>query len=138
MHLSKFCAAIGFVFCLVGFASADTLTFIAQPTSQGPINYDWFNAANWFFSDTNGNLMPAGRVPLANEQAIIIGTVDAGSGGVRVQSLLATNNAVITNGTFAVENLQMLSGSSFNNSTVNLLVAMMVGGTNCQLNGFRP
>ncbi len=134
MHMRKFAAFAGLLVGLSGMALGDTLTFIAQPISGGGLDYDWFNSANWFASDSSGNLSPAGRVPLASDGAVIIGMVDAGSGGVRVQTLLATNNAVITNGTFAVLNLQMLSGSSFNNSTVNLLAAMTVGGTNCALN----
>jgi len=47
-----------------------------------------------------------------------------------VQTLIATNNAVLTNGTYAIENLVMLSGSSFNQSAVNVLVTMTIAGTN--------
>ena len=106
---------------------ADTLTFIAQPISGGGIDYSWFTAANWFTTDTTGNLLPAGRIPLENEAAMIIGTVD-------LQTMIETNNASVTNGTVAVENLQLFSGSSLISATVNVLSGLVVGGTNCVLN----
>ena len=117
--------------CVSCFAA--TLTFVAQPVSGG-IDNTWFNAINWFTTDSSGNLQPAGRVPQADEAAIITGTVDLQASGVRVATLLATNNAAITNGTLAVENLQLLGGTSIKGVTVNVLTALIVGGTNCTLN----
>lgn len=113
---------------------AATLTFVAQPASVSGDN-TWFNAVNWFTTDNSGNLIAAGRVPQVDEAAIITGTVDLQAGGVRVAILVATNNAAITNGTVAVENLQLLSGSSFRGATVNVLTSLAVMGTNCTLNG---
>src|SRR5579883_1754331 len=111
-----------------------TLTFVEQPASAGGDN-SWFNAVNWFIPDNSGNLLPAGRVPQVDEGAIITGSVDLQAGGVRVATLVATNNASITNGTVAVENLQLLSGSSFTAATINVLTSLSVAGTNCALNG---
>lgn len=134
MRISTFWGVIGAVFCLFPLARADTLTFVPAQAPAGDFN--WFNSANWFSSDAEGNLSPAGRLPLGDEQAVVTGFVDAGSGGgIRLQNLLATNNAIIANGRFALLNLQMLSGSSFSNSMVNLLTSMTVAGTNCSLNG---
>jgi fibronectin-binding autotransporter adhesin len=132
MQLYKLTAIVGTLWLLASTALGDTLTFVAQPVSGGGIDDTWFNAANWFTS-AGGNLVPAGRVPLVNETAIITGTVDLQASGVRVQMLVVTNNATITNGTVAVENLQMLSSSSINNTTVNVLTAATFGGTNCTL-----
>ena len=131
MHLHKLTAVIGACCFLSLGASADTLTFVAQPVSGGAVDYSWFNAANWFTSDGTGNLVPAGRVPSANEQVIIQGAADLGMGGVRVQNLVETNNATLTNGTLAVENLLLLSGSTLGSAIVNVLAELNVGGTNC-------
>src|SRR6187455_28424 len=101
------------VLALAGAANASTLTFVPQPESDpGTTNYSWFSSANWFIHDGSGNLTPANRVPQASDAAIITGLADAGPTGVRIQSLLLTNNSTVSNGTFAVESLQMLSGSS--------------------------
>ena len=90
-------------------ANGSTLVFVPQPDiTPGTTNYSWFSAGNWFMPDGS----PAGRVPQANDDAIITSLVDAGTTGVRVRNLLVTNNAVVSNGTsFSVENLQMLSGA---------------------------
>ena len=121
---------------LTASANGSALVFIPQPDmTSGTTNYGWFSSANWFIPDGSGNLVPAGRVPQASDDAIITSLVDAGTTGVRVQDLLLTNNAVVSNGTFSVLNLQMLSASSFQNATVNILVSLNVGGTNCTLNG---
>ena len=114
-------------------ANGSTLVFVPQPDiTPGTTNYSWFSAGNWFMPDGS----PAGRVPQANDDAIITSLVDAGTTGVRVRNLLVTNNAVVSNGTsFSVENLQMLSVSSFQNASVHILVSLNVGGTNCTLNG---
>jgi hypothetical protein len=134
MQMSKIGVAVGALVFLSTTLWADTLTFIAQPGLGGGLDYSWFSSGNWFASDSLGNLTPAGRVPLANEGAVITGLADAEGGGIRLQSLLVTNNAVITNGTFAVQQLDMRSGSSFNNAVINLLSTYIAGGTNCQLN----
>jgi hypothetical protein len=135
MQIYKFCALAGAFLAITLSCFADTLTFIPQPGIGGTIDYSWFTSGNWFSTDAGGNLIPAGRLPLVSDTAVITVMADAGTSGLRVQTLLATNNAIITNGTFAIENLVMLSGSSFNNSMVNVLVTMAVGGTNCALNG---
>jgi len=125
---------VGAFLALTATALGTTLTFIPQ-LDNGITNYSWFSSGNWFSTDAGGNLIPAGRLPLNTDTAIITGIADAGTSGLRVLTLIATNNAMLTNGTFAVENLVMLSGSSFNQSAVNVLVTMTVGGTNCALNG---
>jgi fibronectin-binding autotransporter adhesin len=133
MQLYRLTALIGACWCLVVSARADTLTFIGQPVVGG-IDDNWFNAINWFTTNSSGTLVPAGRVPLADEGALLTGTVDLQASGVRVQTLVATNNATITNGTMAAENLQLLTGSSINGVNVNVLTQLIVGGTNCTLN----
>ena len=122
---------------LTASASGDTLVFVPQwDNILGATNYSWFAPANWFIPDASGNLDPAGRVPQANDDAIITSLADAGANGVRVENLMLTNNAVVSNGAaFSVLNLQMLSGSSFQNATVYILQSLKVGGTNCTLNG---
>src|SRR5437016_3327150 len=135
MQIYKTWALAGALLTLNLSSFADTLTFIPQSAIGGAIDYSWFTSGNWFSTDAGGNLVPAGRLPIISDTAIITVMADAGTSGLRVQTLIATNNAIITNGTFAIENLVMLSGSSFNNSTVNVLVNLTVGGTNCALNG---
>ena len=134
MQLIKLTTLIGLCWSVSAGAMAETLTFAAQPVAGGGIDYSWFNPANWFTTDSTGTLVPAGRVPLDTEQAIITGPVDLAAGGVRVQGLVQTNNSTLTNGTLAVENLQLLSGSTIGNATVNVLTTLTVGGTNCTLN----
>jgi len=115
---------------------ADTLTFVAQwDPAIGATNWSWFSANNWWASDTAGNLVPAGRVPTASETALVTGFVDAGASGVRVQTLTLTNNATVANGTFAVERLELLSGSALRDAHLNVLTFLLVGGTNCTLKG---
>jgi hypothetical protein len=122
------------LFCLSSVLLADSLTFIAQPDpSTGFTNLSWFSALNWFTTDLVGNLTPAGRVPGASETATVIGTADADSSGIRVQTLILTNYAAFTNGLVAVEHLEMLGGSSIENATINALVTMAVEGSNCAL-----
>jgi hypothetical protein len=134
LQIYRLIAVHGALLLLSTAAWGATLTFVAQPMAGGALDTSWFSFGNWFTADNTGNLVPAGRVPLADESAIITGLVDLGATGVRVQTLVATNNATITNGTMAVENLQLLTGSSVNNSTINVLVGITVGGTNCALN----
>src|SRR5262249_1235158 len=125
MQIYKLATLAGAILSFLQPARAATLTFV--PT----VDHSWFSSGNWFTRDPDGNLVQAGRLPLNTDTAVITDIVDAGASGLRVQTLLATNNAVITNGTFAIENLQMLSGSSFGDATVNVLVALTIGGTNC-------
>ncbi len=133
MHRSK----LAIVFCALALAGGplwgDTLTFIAQADQNGTVNYDWFEIGNWFLSDGNGGLVRAGRLPQADDTAIITGAVNAGQGTVRVQSLVASANATITNGTYSVEDVQMLDGSKFGDTTLFLLGKMDVAGANCVL-----
>ena len=127
---------IGALMALTSSAFGSTLVFIPQLDNlAGATNYSWFSSANWFVPDEDGDLGPAGRVPQQSDNAIITMLADAGTTGVRVQDLLLTNNAVVSNGTFSVTSLQMLSGSGFQNADVRILVSMNVGGTNCTLNG---
>jgi len=127
---------IATLMALTTSSNGSTLVYVPQPDIiTGTTNYSWFDAGNWFIPDGSGALVPAGRVPQANDGAIITSLADAGTTGVRVQSLLLTNNAVVTNGTFSVLNLQMLSASSFHNAYVNILTALNIGGTNCMLSG---
>jgi hypothetical protein len=121
---------------LTASANGDTLVFVPQwDNINSRTNYSWFFSANWFIPDEDGELDPAGRVPHANDDAIITSLVDVEATDVRVVNLLLTNNAVVSNGTFSVSALRMLSASSFQNSSVNILVSLNVGGTNCSLNG---
>ncbi len=129
-------ALTGSLSCFTLACLADTLTFVAQPdVTPGVTNYSWFSPLNWFATDVSGNLVVANRVPQANENAIITGLADGGTSGIRVLTLILTNEATITNGTFSVEDLEMQSRSSFHNSTVNVLTFADVAGTNCALSG---
>jgi hypothetical protein len=129
---------IAVLMALTASANGDTLVFVPQwDNILGTTNYSWWSPANWFIPDGSGNLIPAGTVPRQRgDDAIITSLVDVETTDVRIENLLLTNNAVVSNGgTFAVENLQMLSASSFQNVSVNILVSLNVGGTNCTLNG---
>jgi hypothetical protein len=127
---------IAALMALTASANGDTLVFVPQLDSNlGATNYSWSFPLNWFTLDAGGNLVPVGRVPHADEDAIITSLVDAGGSGLRLQNLLLTNSAVVSNGIFAVYSLQMLSASSFQNANVRILVSLNVGGTNCTLNG---
>jgi hypothetical protein len=127
---------IAALMALTASANGDTLVFVPQwDNILGATNYSWFSADNWFIPDGSGNLIPAGSLPRANDDAIITVLADVEATGVRVVNLLLTNNAVVSNGTFSVQSLQMLSASSFQNASVNILVSLNVGGTNCTLNG---
>jgi len=131
--LFRSCALLAVCWWFALSTFADTLTFVAQPAATGGDD-NWFNAINWFITDSSGLLVPAGRAPLANETAVVTGTVDLQASGVRVQTLVVTNNAIITNGTVAVEHLQLLSSTRIDGATVNVLNSLNVAGTNCVLN----
>jgi len=121
---------------LTASAIGNTFVFIPQwDNILSATNYSWSAAANWFNLDGSGNLVPAGSVPHQDDDAIITSLVDAGGTGFRVNDLLLTNNAVVSNGTFSVFALQMLSASSFQNATNNIVNSLNVGGTNCTLIG---
>jgi hypothetical protein len=127
---------IAALMALTASANGDTLVFVPQwDNTNSRTNYSWFFSANWFIPDGSGNLIPAGSLPRANDDAIITSLADVEATGVRVVNLLLTNNAVVSNGTFSVSALRMLSASSFQNSSVIILVSLNVGGTNCTLNG---
>jgi hypothetical protein len=127
---------IAALMALTSSAIGSTFVFIPQwDNILSATNYSWGTSANWFNPDGSGNLVPAGSVPHANDDAIITSLVDAGGNGLRVNDLLLTNNAVVSNGTFSVVYLQMLSASSFQNATNNILISLNVGGTNCTLIG---
>src|SRR5215831_15861016 len=104
MQINKFCAFAGVLAGIILPAMGDTLTFVPQ-LDNGATNYSWFSSPNWFSTDAGGNLVQAGRLPLINDTAIITGMADAGGSGLRVQTLIVTNSAVLTNGTYAIENL---------------------------------
>ena len=128
---------IAALMALTASAIGGTLVFIPQWDNMlGATNYSWFSPDNWFIPDESGVLDPAGRVPLADDDAIITSLADAGTTGIRLHNLLLTNNAAVSNGiAFSLFNLQMLSGSSFNSATLRILNSLNVGGTNCTLNG---
>jgi hypothetical protein len=127
---------IAALMALTASAIGNTFVFIPQwDNILSATNYSWSAAANWFNLDGSGNLVPAGSVPHQDDDAIITSLVDAGGTGFRVNDLLLTNNAVVSNGTFSVFALQMLSASSFQNATNNIVNSLNVGGTNCTLIG---
>ena len=118
-------------------ANGDTLVFVPQwDNILGTTNYSWSYSANWFVSDLdeNGDLEPAGSYPQADDDVIITSLVDAEGNGLRLKSLVLTNNAVVSNGTFSVQNIRMLTSSSFRSANVRILTSLKVGGTNCTLN----
>ena len=122
---------------LTASANGDTLIFVPQwDNILGTTNYSWSNSANWFVPDPDGSgaLDPAGSYPQADDDVIITSLVDAEGNGLRLKSLLLTNHAVVSNGTFSVQNLQMLTASSFQSANVRILTSLNVGGTNCTLN----
>src|SRR5215475_1131444 len=110
MQINKLGAFAGAFLTAILPVAGETLTFVPQ-LENGVTNYNWFSSGNWFSTDSGGALIPAGRLPLVNDTAIITAMVDAGTSGLRVQTLIITNNAVATNGTYAIENLVMLNGS---------------------------
>ena len=117
---------------LTASSNGSTLVYVPQAdVITGTTNYSWWGAGNWFNLDGSG----AGKVPGTADSAIITSLVDATGKGIRVVNLLLTNNAVVTNGTFSVLNLQMLSASSFHSAYVNILTTLNVGGTHCLLSG---
>ena len=85
-------------------------------------------------ADGNGTLIAAYRLPLEGDRVIVTGTVNVDS-LIRIQGILASTNAVINGGHFALPNLQMLSGSSFNGTTLFLSQTMIVSGPGCGLSG---
>ncbi len=130
MHRLKLAA-----FCALGLTASlawgDTLTFIAQADQNGVVNHDWFEIGNWFLSDGNGGFIPAGRLPQQDDTVIITGAADGDQGTVRVQTLVTSASATLTNGTYSMEDVQMLDGSHFGDTTLFLLGDMDIAGTNC-------
>src|SRR4051794_21567121 len=91
---------------------AETLTFIAQPDVNNLINYSWLSGNNWFSHQPDGKLVHAGRIPQAEDTALITGTVEAAANQIRVNTLIADSHAVIQNGAFTVATLQLLGSDT--------------------------
>jgi hypothetical protein len=127
LKLAVFCALA----LAAGLAWGDTLTFIAQADQNGVVNHDWFEIGNWFLSDGNGGFIPAGRLPQQDDTVVITGAADGDQGTVRVQTLVTSASATLTNGTYSMEDVQMLDGSHFGDTTLFLLGDMDVAGANC-------
>jgi len=126
---------IGLLMCVLSAATAvlgDTLTFVGQADHNGVIDTNWSSTGNWFTTNTQGEVVPAGHLPLESDTAIITGTVSMDS-LIRILGLVLSTNATVRNGTFGLRTLQMLAGSSFDTSTLFLSAAMTVLGPGCGL-----
>src|ERR1017187_3149171 len=119
-------------------ARADTLTFIP---SGSPLNYSWFSAGNWYTHDPVQGYLPANRIPVSTDTAVIFGnqSVNAAGNTINLVALVLSPNSGVNGGNFIVSTLQMNAGNSgnittFNNSTIDVLAEMDVFGGNCGLN----
>jgi hypothetical protein len=128
----KFAGLMVALLCATPALFGDTLTFIGQPGYHGVIDTNWSSSGNWFVPDTQGELVPAGHLPLESDIAIITGTVNVDS-LVRILGLVLSTNAAVQNGTFGLQTVQMGAGSSFNASTLFMSSVMTVGGPGCGL-----
>jgi len=128
----RFIGLLAALLCAATVAFGDELVFVGQPGYNGVTDTNWSSAGNWFMLDTQGELVPAGHLPLESDSAIITGTVDVDS-LVRILGLVLCTNATVQNGTFALQTVQMQAGSSFAASSLFLSSAMTVGGPGCGL-----
>jgi hypothetical protein len=128
----KFTGLLAALICVATAAFGDELTFVGQPDYNGMTDTNWSSAGNWFMLDTQGDLVPAGHLPLESDVAIITGTVDVDC-LVRILGLVLSTNATVQNGTFGLQTIQMQAGSSFDGSALFLSSAMTVGGPGCRL-----
>ena len=64
---------------------------------------------------------------------LVVGTPSTSDNPVTFSTLLVSANGSISNGTYAVQDAQMLDGSTFTGLTLTVSSNLLVGGTNCVL-----
>src|SRR5436190_2383826 len=94
------------VFCLTRWSYAEEFIFVAQKDENGVLNSSWFDQSNWFVR-LNGQLASASTLPQEYDTAVITGGVDVGDSTIRIDTLVLTNSAAVTNGNFGTLTMQM-------------------------------
>ncbi|MGO9199304.1 MAG: beta strand repeat-containing protein [Limisphaerales bacterium] len=133
MRIRKLIGPLAALFCATTAVFGDVLTFVGQLDFNGVIDANWSSSGNWFTTDTQGDMVSAGRLPLETDTAVITGTADVGNQAFRILSLVLNTNATVQNGDFGLQTLRMQAGSSFNNFSLFLSSAMTVEGPGCGL-----
>jgi hypothetical protein len=109
-------------------ARAETLTFIAQLTDDGVMNYSWFSANNWFVSGpSQQSLIHAGRIPTPDDDVFLQTDVNAAADNAIVINAM-TAAGTVSGGSFYVRTLGMLDNSAFQKSTVHVTSSMATDG----------
>ncbi|MGO8675012.1 MAG: hypothetical protein ACLQVX_03980 [Limisphaerales bacterium] len=132
MRILKHIGLLAALICAATAAFGDEMIFVGQPDYNGVTDTNWSSAGNWFTLDDQGDLVPVGHEPLESDIAVITGTVYVDS-LVRILGLVLSTNAVVQNGTFGLQTVQMGAGTSFTGTALFLSTAMTVGGPGCGL-----
>jgi hypothetical protein len=123
------------------FARAETFIFIAQPDPppNGPINYSWFSANNWFTNDPiTLQLDHADTIPAPGDTAVIDSAVNAAGNTIYIATLILDANITVSGGDFIASLVQMYPGNnggetSFSGSIIEVRSEMDVLGGSCGL-----
>ena len=132
MRIRKLIALSVALLCTGAAALGEEMIFIGQPDFAGVIDTNWSSFANWFTTDAQGNLVPAGHLPLESDTAVLTGIVNVDN-MVRIMGLVLTTNTTVLNGSIALQTNLMQAGSSFTGSSLFLSSQMTVGGPGCGL-----
>lgn len=90
---------------LAARAGGDTLYFIATPDSTGKVNESWFSANNWYYPGGLGTFIPANRIPLSTDDAILTTSpVLCAANSISVNTL-TLRGVTVVGGDFSVLNL---------------------------------
>ncbi len=110
---------------------ADTLFF--RPT-MGSL---WSTVTNWYLADGMGGYVPAGHLPNAPDNVILLGGPDGQAGVFQVNTMILEGVGVM-NGAYSAQTILMAGGSSFTASTITVLgngEMEVLAGAGCSLAG---
>ena len=108
-----------------------TLSTGASFTGPGSVRlYQGASAPQWL---VNGGVS-ATELELGTN-GLVVGTASTSGNPITIGTLFVSANGSISNGTYAVQDAQMLDGSTFAGLTLTVTSNLLVGGTNCVLDG---
>jgi hypothetical protein len=124
-------AVLAVMVLLTAPVQADTLFFRATLGSL------WSTVTNWYLADGMGGYVPAGRLPNAPDNVILLTGPDGQAGVFQVNTMILEGVGVM-NGAYSAQTIQMAGSSSFTASTITVLgngeMEVLAGG-GCALTG---
>ncbi len=111
------------------WGGTNTLSTGASFSGPGSVRlYQGASAPEWV---VNGGVS-ATELELGTN-GLVVGTASTSGNPITITNLFVSANGSISNGTYAVQDAQMLDGSTFTGLTLTVSSNLLVGGTNCVL-----